>query len=208
MNNKKSKKRLLDSKNQNESDDEDVNMNNSENKRNSHDGQTLVNTIRNNNEINENHNQMDLSLTNGYKQITSPKLSNFTTTFNLQQQQQQFIPNSFNNHRSPLLNNSNSIHALQTPTPAPTPPTNSIIIDSDGLEIPVGNPIDWNCDQVYGFVKAIAGPNVAHTFKLQEVDGSALTLIKDDHLVNTMQIKLGPALKILNKFNEIRAKFK
>jgi hypothetical protein len=33
-------------------------------------------------------------------------------------------------------------------------------------------------------------------------------LIKDDHLVNTMQIKLGPALKILYKFNEIRAQFK
>jgi hypothetical protein len=140
----------------------------------------------NNNENNEQRNSeqnMDISLTTngGYH---SPKLNNFQTTiFNPQQQ------------RSPLLNNSNSI---QTAT----------IIDADGYEIPIGNPIEWNCDQVYAFVKTIAGPTVAHTFKIQEVDGSALMLIKDDHLVNTMQIKLGPALKILYKFNEIRAQFK
>ncbi len=81
-------------------------------------------------------------------------------------------------------------------------------IDADGYDIPVGNPEEWDCNQVYSFVKQIAGSPVAITFKVQEVDGSALALIKDDHLVNTMQLKLGPALKILHKFNEIRAKFK
>lgn len=85
--------------------------------------------------------------------------------------------------------------------------TKDTTIDADGYEIPNGNPADWNCEQVYRFVQQIAGPNVAQIFKSEEVDGSALTLIKDDHLVNTMQIKLGPALKILHKFNEIRAKF-
>ncbi len=80
-------------------------------------------------------------------------------------------------------------------------------IDAEGYDIPVGNPEEWDCNQVYSFVKQIAGSPVATTFKVQEVDGSALALIKDDHLVNTMQLKLGPALKILHKFNEIRAKF-
>ena len=37
--------------------------------------------------------------------------------------------------------------------------------------------------------------------------GSALSLIHDDHLVKTMQIKLGPALKIMSKFNELKTKF-
>ena len=72
---------------------------------------------------------------------------------------------------------------------------------------PIGDPADWNCDEVYQFVKCVAGIQIAQLFKSQEVDGSALTLIRDDHLVNTMQIKLGPALKIMSKFNELKSKF-
>ena len=72
---------------------------------------------------------------------------------------------------------------------------------------PMGDPADWNCDEVYQFVKLVAGIQIAQLFKSQEVDGSALTLIRDDHLVNTMQIKLGPALKIMSKFNELKSKY-
>ena len=191
--NKKSKKLLLDSKNGNESDGNE-DRNNSQNVTTNENNELC--TIRNSNENNNNNNNsnmIDISLTNGYnKAIISPKLNNFTTLSSQQQQQ-----------RSPLLNNSNSIQ----PTPTTTATPSSTVIDADGYEIPNGNPIEWNCDQVYSFVKTIAGPSVAHTFKIQEVDGSALMLIKDDHLVNTMQIKLGPALKILYKFNEIRARF-
>ena len=73
--------------------------------------------------------------------------------------------------------------------------------------MPTGDPAEWNCDQVHQFVKCVAGVQIAQLFKSQEVDGSALTLIRDDHLVNTMQIKLGPALKIMSKFNELKEKF-
>jgi hypothetical protein len=74
-------------------------------------------------------------------------------------------------------------------------------------EFPLGNPQHWTCEQVFEFVKCVAGANVAQVFMNEEVDGSALSLIRDDHLVNTMQIKLGPALKIMSKFNELTQKF-
>jgi hypothetical protein len=73
-------------------------------------------------------------------------------------------------------------------------------------QYPIGDPTEWNCDEVCQFVKCVAGAQVANLFKAQEVDGSALNLIRDDHLVSTMQIKLGPALKIMSKFNELKGK--
>lgn len=74
-------------------------------------------------------------------------------------------------------------------------------------EIPPGDPVEWSDEDVYQFVKIVAGVSYAEIFKLQEVDGTALSLIRDDHLVNAMHIKLGPALKIMSKFNEIRSRF-
>lgn len=72
---------------------------------------------------------------------------------------------------------------------------------------PDGDPTEWSCDQVYQFVCIVADASVAQVFKNQDLDGAALSLIKDDHLVNTLQIKLGPALKIMSKFNELRRVF-
>ena len=89
-------------------------------------------------------------------------------------------------------------HTLPPPKPQPQ------VISS---EFPLGNPQHWTCEQVFEFVKCVAGVNVAQVFMNEEVDGSALSLIRDDHLVNTMQIKLGPALKIMSKFNELTQKF-
>lgn len=37
---------------------------------------------------------------------------------------------------------------------------------------------------------------IAEEFRSQEIDGQALMLLKEDHLMSTMNIKLGPALKI------------
>ncbi|RNA03804.1 polyhomeotic 2 isoform X2, partial [Brachionus plicatilis] len=74
-------------------------------------------------------------------------------------------------------------------------------------EWPSGDPTEWNCEQVYAFVVLVAGEQVAEMFRSQDMDGSALSLIRDDHLVNTMGVKLGPALKIMSKFNEFKIKF-
>ena len=39
----------------------------------------------------------------------------------------------------------------------------------------------------------------AEDFALQEIDGQALMLLKADHLMSAMSMKLGPALKICAK---------
>jgi hypothetical protein len=76
-------------------------------------------------------------------------------------------------------------------------------------DMPRGDPAQWNCDEVVQFVNVVTGGNaqVAQVFRAEDIDGSALSLIRDDHLVSTMQIKLGPALKIMSKFNEMKSRF-
>ena len=41
-------------------------------------------------------------------------------------------------------------------------------------------------------------------FTRQEIDGQALALLKEDHLMGAMNIKLGPALKICASIREFR----
>ena len=44
----------------------------------------------------------------------------------------------------------------------------------------------------------------AEDFAIQEIDGQALMLLKEDHLMSAMSIKLGPALKIVAKINSMK----
>lgn len=46
--------------------------------------------------------------------------------------------------------------------------------------------------------------DVAEAFRLQEIDGQALLLLTEDHLMTSMNIKLGPALKICAHINALR----
>lgn len=104
-----------------------------------------------------------------------------------------------------MLNTNNNIANRSASVTATSGSSSSANADEN---LPQGDPTEWNCDEVYQFVKCVAGVQVAQLFRSQEVDGSALSLIRDDHLVNTMQIKLGPALKIMSKFNELNCRFK
>lgn len=45
---------------------------------------------------------------------------------------------------------------------------------------------------------------LAAHFLSQEIDGQALLLLREDHLISTMNIKLGPALKICASINTLR----
>lgn len=59
-------------------------------------------------------------------------------------------------------------------------------------------------EDVCDFVKNLPGcQEYADEFKSHEIDGQALMLLKEDHLMNMMNMKLGPALKICSRINAL-----
>lgn len=60
--------------------------------------------------------------------------------------------------------------------------------------------------EVAEFVRSLTGcSDYADDFAMQEIDGQALMLLKADHLMSAMSMKLGPALKICAKIDAIRS---
>lgn len=60
--------------------------------------------------------------------------------------------------------------------------------------------------EVVDFVRNLQGcADYADDFALQEIDGQALMLLKADHLMTAMSMKLGPALKICAKIDAMRS---
>ncbi|XP_070831148.1 polyhomeotic-like protein 3 isoform X2 [Chaetodon trifascialis] len=79
--------------------------------------------------------------------------------------------------------------------------TNSV---SDG-EDDVGCPSQWNVEQVCSYIGSLpGGQDVADVFRSQEIDGQALLLLTEEHLVSTMNLKLGPALKLCAHINSLK----
>uniref|UniRef100_A0A3Q3L046 Uncharacterized protein n=1 Tax=Mastacembelus armatus TaxID=205130 RepID=A0A3Q3L046_9TELE len=66
-------------------------------------------------------------------------------------------------------------------------------------------PSQWNVEQVFIYIKSLpGGQDVAAEFRSQEIDGQALLLLTEDHLVSTMNLKLGPALKLCAHINSLK----
>jgi len=62
--------------------------------------------------------------------------------------------------------------------------------------------------EVYDFIHHLEGcSDFAEDFRTQEIDGQALMLIKEDHIIAILQMKLGPALKICRKIKDLKAMF-
>jgi hypothetical protein len=79
----------------------------------------------------------------------------------------------------------------------------------DAASILKNNPLKWSVQQVCDFVKNLPGcSDYVEDFQLQEIDGQALMLLKADHLMSAMAIKLGPALKICSAIDEMREALK
>ena len=58
---------------------------------------------------------------------------------------------------------------------------------------------------VYEFVRTLPGCGMyADEFRQQEIDGQALMLLKEDHMMMSLNIKLGPALKICSRINALK----
>uniref|UniRef100_A0A673JJG3 Polyhomeotic-like protein 2 n=1 Tax=Sinocyclocheilus rhinocerous TaxID=307959 RepID=A0A673JJG3_9TELE len=67
------------------------------------------------------------------------------------------------------------------------------------------DPTKWNVEDVYEFIWSLPGcQEIAEEFRSQEIDGQALMLLKEDHLMSTMNIKLGPALKIFARISMLK----
>lgn len=67
------------------------------------------------------------------------------------------------------------------------------------------NPSQWSVEEVYEFIASLQGcQEIAEEFRSQEIDGQALLLLKEEHLMSAMNIKLGPALKICAKINVLK----
>ncbi|XP_056155429.1 polyhomeotic-like protein 3 isoform X2 [Lampris incognitus] len=66
-------------------------------------------------------------------------------------------------------------------------------------------PAQWSVEEVTAFIHTLPGcGEVAESFRLQEIDGQALLLLTEDHLMTSMNIKLGPALKICAHINALK----
>uniref|UniRef100_W5M7L5 Polyhomeotic homolog 2a (Drosophila) n=1 Tax=Lepisosteus oculatus TaxID=7918 RepID=W5M7L5_LEPOC len=67
------------------------------------------------------------------------------------------------------------------------------------------DPTKWNVEDVYEFIRSLPGcQEIADEFRSQEIDGQAMLLLKEDHLMSAMNIKLGPALKIYARINMLK----
>lgn len=64
---------------------------------------------------------------------------------------------------------------------------------------------NWTVSDVCEFIKNLPGcSDYVDDFEQQEIDGQALLLLKENHLVNAMGMKLGPALKIVAKVESMK----
>ncbi|XP_063071174.1 polyhomeotic-like protein 2b [Engraulis encrasicolus] len=67
------------------------------------------------------------------------------------------------------------------------------------------DPTKWNVEEVYEFIRSLPGcQEIADEFRSQEIDGQAMLLLKEDHLMSAMNIKLGPALKIYARISMLK----
>ncbi|EDO37847.1 predicted protein [Nematostella vectensis] len=63
----------------------------------------------------------------------------------------------------------------------------------------------WSIDQVADFIRSLQGCSEhADSFIAEEIDGQALMLLREEHMVVAMKMKLGPALKIVAKVDTMK----
>ena len=107
-----------------------------------------------------------------------------------------FISGKVSNDQPPLKKVKLDVVESETPSAA-DPPLN--------VDVVTNNPLKWDVQKVCDFVKNLPGcSDYVEDFQLQEIDGQALMLLKADHLMSAMSIKLGPALKICSAIEGMR----
>ncbi|XP_014047378.1 polyhomeotic-like protein 3 [Salmo salar] len=67
------------------------------------------------------------------------------------------------------------------------------------------NPTQWSVGQVCSYINSLpGGRDISEEFCSHEIDGQALLLLTEDHLMTAMNIKLGPALKLCAHINSLK----
>ncbi|KAF7666824.1 hypothetical protein LDENG_00089140 [Lucifuga dentata] len=107
---------------------------------------------------------------------------------------------------SPSLSPSSSNSCLRPDHTAPQSDSSAPgSLPLDGANFLPATPAQWSVEEVYRFISSLQGcEELATQFLSQEIDGQALLLLREDHLISTMNIKLGPALKICASINNLR----
>ncbi|KAH8360740.1 hypothetical protein KR084_001610, partial [Drosophila pseudotakahashii] len=98
---------------------------------------------------------------------------------------------------------------LAVPLGSPLPvalPTLAPLLTSSSVNGTDRPPISsWSVEEVSNFIRELPGcQDYVDDFVQQEIDGQALLLLKENHLVNAMGMKLGPALKIVAKVESMK----
>lgn len=88
---------------------------------------------------------------------------------------------------------------------SPTPNGNGSGVEANGEAEEQSYLVKWSVEDVAEYIRGLAGySDYAEDFQMHEIDGQALILLNENHLVQTMNIKLGPALKIMSKIDAIK----
>ncbi|KAM9290558.1 polyhomeotic-like protein 2, partial [Gastrophryne carolinensis] len=115
---------------------------------------------------------------------------------------------------SSRCSDNSSYEDLQSPPSASSSPTRQDldmrgVYPGDPLKVEhnflPSDPAHWKVDDVYEFIRSLPGcRDISEEFRAQEIDGQALLLLKEEHLMNAMNIKLGPALKIYARISMLK----
>lgn len=106
---------------------------------------------------------------------------------------------------SPVVSTNNNGDTSITASPSQADKSKTESSDADAPSVEEHIMMKWSVAQVCDFIKNLPGcTDYADDFALQEIDGQALLLLKENHLVSAMGMKLGPALKIVNKIESMR----
>lgn len=62
----------------------------------------------------------------------------------------------------------------------------------------------WSIDDVAEFLTHLGYEAYIDKFQEHEIDGTALSLVRDHHLLMTMKLRLGPTLKIIEHINVLK----
>ncbi len=86
------------------------------------------------------------------------------------------------------------MHPTTPPAPPPTAYTH-----------PCGTLLnEWTIEDVGEFLTSLGYEAYVDKFVEHEIDGKALSLVKDHHLLMTMKLRLGPTLKICENVNAVK----